>query len=39
MRITTIFKHLLDMLGVTVTEVDLRPFKVVVTVKLRQELL
>ena len=35
MRATTAFKRLLDLRGVTVTEVDFQPCKVVVTVKLR----
>ena len=35
MRTTAVFKRLLDLSGVTVTEVDFQPAKVVVTVKLR----
>ena len=35
MRVTTAFKRLLDLRGVTVTDVDFQPSKVVVTVKLR----
>jgi transposase len=34
-RVTTAFKRLLDLSGVTITEVDFQPSKVVVTVKLR----
>ena len=36
MRVTTAFKRLMDLSGVTVTEVDFQPAKVVVTVKLRR---
>ena len=35
MRVTTAFKRLLDLRGVTVTDVDFQPSKVVVTLKLR----
>ena len=35
MRVTTAFKCLMDLPGVTVSEVDFQPAKVVVTVKLR----
>ena len=35
MRVTTAFKRLLDLPGVTVADVDFQPSKVVVTVKLR----
>ena len=35
MRVTTAFKRLMDLPGVTVTEVDFQPTKVVVDVKLR----
>ncbi len=35
MRVTTAFKRLMDLSGVTVTEVEFQPAKVVVTVKLR----
>ena len=35
MRDTTVFKRLLDLSGVTVTEVDFQPSRVAVTVKLR----
>lgn len=35
MRVTTAFKRLMDLPGVTVTDVDFQPGKVVVTVKLR----
>jgi len=35
MRVTTVFKRLMDLPGVTVTEVDFQSSKVVVTVKLR----
>ena len=35
MRVTTAFKRLVDLPGVTVTDVDFQPARVVVTVKLR----
>ena len=35
MRVTTAFKRLMDLPGVTVTDVDFQPAKVVVTVNLR----
>jgi transposase len=35
-RVTTAFKRLMDLSGVTVTEVDFQPARVVVTVKLRR---
>ena len=35
MRVTTVFKRLMDLPGVTVTDVDLQPATVVVTIKLR----
>ena len=35
MRVTTVFKRLMDLPGVTVTDVDFQPTTVVVTVKLR----
>ena len=35
MRVTTVFKRLMDLPGITVTDVDFQPAKVVVTVKLR----
>lgn len=35
MRVTTAFKRLMDLPGVTVSEVDFQPAKVVVTVRLR----
>ena len=36
MRVTTAFKRLMDLPGVTVSDVDFQPSKVVVTVKLRR---
>ena len=37
MRATTVFKRLMDLPGVTVSDVDVQPTKVVVTVKLRNK--